>query len=710
MHNRDFFCLLFLFQVLTLLSVVFNIFLVRQVFSFLFLAILPGFLFLKIFRVNLVFLKTVIYSLGLSLALLMVLGLLLNTLLPEMGVLAPLTTINIVFSMSIVTLFLSFLLLKRDRFIGTEISQVSSNFKLPSFAILLVVFPFLTILGAELANFSKNTIILMLLTVFTMIIVFCIFFKRLLPRSSYPLALFLIAFFLLIGTSLVSNYLLGTDVQVEFYFAKLTNINSFWNYAIAQQYNGMLSVTVLPVIFAKFMNFDIEWIFKFVYPLIYCLVPITLYLAYRKQTNPTVAFLGVFLFMSMDTFFLQMLGLARQMVAELFFALIILLFVEETLSISKKRVLFVIFSFILIVSHYSLAYLFAFLVLLSLLINWLFNRGENKSKPLILPVMASVYILAILGWNLLVSPSAFNSLLQFVTFVSGRVSEFSQTPGVTGLMPAYLSPLHDVSKYVFLLVQGLIVIGLFELIVKRKKRLNVEYSAMCVGSFAVLVLMILVPSFGSAGLNETRFYHIALFFLAPLCITGTMFLAGLAMKIKSKLFSPKTSIARNIRKKIKLMTLFLITVLIVSFFAFQVGFVYEVAGDVPTSITLSIDRPKSWTLYMNQLVINDRQVAASQWMLTYSDNNSKIYADIGNPLLSYGMVEQGRLFILDPAISPREISSSYFFLGKINVNGQNGQIIDNTGFGNITDFSSILNSTDKIYTSGNCDIYKGFSS
>ncbi len=606
MQSRD---LLFIFQVLTLLAVGLNIFLVRQVFSFVFLTFIPGFLILKLLKINLSFLKTILLSLGLSLAFLMFFGLLLNTLLSVMGVLDPLSTFNIVVSVSLVTLLLSALLYKREK-----PKDFSISIKLPRFAILLLAIPFLTILGSELANVNKNTILLMLLTVLSMIIVFCVFFKRLLPLKIYPLALFSIAFFLLIGTSLVSNYLLGADVQIETYFATLTYTNSFWDWTIPHAYNGMLSVTVLPVIFSKFMNISIVWVFKLAYPLIYSLVPIGLFLAYRKQTNPIVAFLAVFFFISIDTFFLQMLGLARQMIAEVFLVLLVLLFVEEKLEISKKRWLFIVFSVGLIVSHYSIAYLFTFLILLSLLLSRFFNRADHKSKPVIVPVTVLGYIAAIFGWNLLVVPAAFNSLWVWVMYVSNEVFELAQTPGIEGLMPAYLSPLHNVSRYVFLLLQGLIVLGFIGLLFRRNTKFNAEYSVMCMGGMAVLLMSMLIPSFASSGLNITRFYHLSLFFLAPLCITGFIYIVGLAIKIRVRIFPLRMNINRTLRKKFKMACLILMAILLVSLFAFQVGFVYEVADDVPTSISLSMDRPDSWTLYLNQLYINPEEVYASKWL------------------------------------------------------------------------------------------------
>lgn len=500
---------------------------------------------------------------------------------------------------------------------------------------------------------------------------------------------------------------MGADVQPEAYFATLTSVNSFWDHTIPYSFNGMLSVTILPTIFSKFMNFDIVWTFKLCYPLIYALVPIALYLGYRKQTSPLVAFLAVFLFMSMDTFYLQMLGLARQMVAELFFALLIFLLAEERLSTSQKKGLLLIFSVSLIVSHYSIAYLFAFYLILTLLFQRFFDRTDHKSARVITPAIVAGYFAATLGWDIFVSPSVFKSLEAFVTYVSGRISELSPAPGITGLMPGYLSPLHDVSKYLFLVVQGFIAMGFIGLLIRRKtSRFNKEYSAMCVGSFAVLLMTVLIPSFGSAGLNETRFYHLSLFFLAPLCITGLIFVVGLVAKIKVKLFPTTLNIHRSLSKNFKKACLFLMAVLLVSFFAFQSGFVYEVANDVPTSFSLSVNQQGNWTLYLNQLHITPQEVAASKWLATYHDNQAVVYGDSGSQYLnSYGLINPANVRLLDPSIQGLVSSPSYYFFGTFNLEGQK---VEGSGAEwNLSSFSFILNNNDKIYSNGGSEIYYG---
>jgi uncharacterized membrane protein len=705
LNSREILIVLLTVEFATIAAIGLNVFFARQVLSFVFLTFVPRYMLFRLLKAKDVgCLETALFSVGLSLIFLMFSGLLLNTLLPLFGYATPLSTTSIAVFVIAATLILTGAAFVR----GEKASATPQpEFRVTPIVAFFIALPFITIVGAELAAIFNSTILLMALTALIPVLVFFIFYRRALPQRSYPLVLFSIALFLLIGTSLISNYVIGTDVQTETYFAQLTSVNSFWNPAIQQPYNGMLSVTVLPTVMSKVMAFDISWIFKLVYPAIFAAVPIALYIAYRKQTSTVIAFLAVFFFMSIDTFFLQMLGLARQMIAEVFFGLLILLLVDKKLKVNKKRLLFFVFGAGLIVSHYSLGYILVFYIVLTLLLARFFKRPDNASKPVVTPLLAGGLIGLTLGWDLFVAPSAFKSLETFVTYVLEQVQAHAAAPGVGGLMPAYSTPLHDVSKYLFLLLQGLIVLGFLGLLVRRKSdRFNGEYAAMSIGSFTILLLTILVPSFGSAGLNVTRFYHVTLFFLAPLCITGPIFAIGTAAKIKNKVLPPHKT-GRTISRNLKKATIFVVTVLLVAFFLFQVGFIYEVASDsTPSSLALSKGRMQSWTLYLNQLYIDPPEVTAAQWLTAHANPQALVFADFGAKYVtSYGGVPYDTYHLLDPGLETWLSTSNYFLFGAWNL--QHGKVEGMIQEWNMSDFDFVQTGADKIFSNGATDIYYG---
>src|SRR2546429_4172105 len=83
------------------------------------------------------------------------------------------------------------------------------------------------------------------------------------------------------------------------------------------------------------------------------------------------------------------------------------------------------------------------------------------------------------------------------------------------------------------------------------------------------------PYFAGA-LNATRLYHIALFFLAPLCVTGVTFFSKLWTR---KLRASSTPV--HVRRGAQRAPTIAVGLLLVGYFLFTSGFVFQVTGDVP---------------------------------------------------------------------------------------------------------------------------------
>ena len=296
-------------QLATYIVVFLDIPFLRQVTTFIYLSFLPGSLILRIVKLDKISpIKGILFSLGLSIAFLIFVGLLLNEIYPVLGILDPLSTFPSVASICAVILVLYVVTYHR----GKDFSKsITTNLKFHALVPLLICVLFMTIFGTILASTSGSNSVLLLLVIVTSLLVLCSFSKRLVPPRLHPLVVIVISFFLIFHVSLISKYLVGYDINLEIYFAKLTYNASFWDRTIPHVYNSMLSVTILPAIYSNFLGLDLNWVFKAVYPLIYSIVPLILYLAYRKLTSSRIAFLSVFLFMSMDGFWL-MVGIARR--------------------------------------------------------------------------------------------------------------------------------------------------------------------------------------------------------------------------------------------------------------------------------------------------------------------------------------------------------------------------------------------------------------
>jgi uncharacterized membrane protein len=465
-----------------------------------------------------------------------------------------------------------------------------------------------------------------------------------LPPRLYALAVFIIALSLLYSSSLISNYLVsfGSDVPTEYFIFKITEDNAYWSFHLPflsllyGRVNAMLSVTILPTIYSTLLNIDSTLIFKLLFPLIFSLVPLGLYQVWQTFVDKKYAFISAFLFMAQGTFYSELLGLNRQMIAELFFVLLLLIITEKKMKSTSKLICFMIFSFALVTSHYSLAEIFLFFISFALISLLVLKRPSRN----ITVSMVIFFFVIMFTWYLFTSGSTvFDSFLEFGEHIYTQLGDFfnpkSRGEGVLrGLgLEAPPSIWNMISRAFAYVTQALIVVGFVGLILRRtKNRFETEYFMFSSAAMALLAALILVPGLANT-LNMSRFYHILLFFLAPFCVIG----AEVIVKLLSK------------REKEFGVSLLLLVVL-VPYFLFQTGFVYEVTGSESWSLPLSSHRMDGYKLYCDLGYIDDWSVFAAKWMRKNVDMKyTQVYADLpsrANVLISFRPINGGNILPL----------------------------------------------------------------
>ncbi len=381
------FIVVFLFQAILWSSIILdfygiNIPFIREFAAFIALFFLNGVLILRILRIHeLDNIKTILYTLGISTATIMFFGMFVDLFYPFLGITQPIATDPLLITFTMFTFFLCFLSYLRDKdfkrpeYLDTDASAVP--------ILTFILLPFIAIFGTYLMNTYQNNIILVLMFFLIAFVPFLVAYNKFIPKKLYPLAIFSMAVTLLFSTSLISNYITGWDINIEYYFSSLVVNNSNWDSSIPDLLNAMLSLVIIVPIFSKISGLTIVNIFKVIYPFIFAFVPLGLYSIFSGQTNKKVAFFACFLFISIFMFFLEMPYLARQEIGELFFVLIIMLMVENRLTDKNNLILTIIFIPALLVSHYSMDYIYIFLVLAAYLIVLLRSRNLTEKYPIL---------------------------------------------------------------------------------------------------------------------------------------------------------------------------------------------------------------------------------------------------------------------------------------------------------------------------------------
>ena len=708
----------------------------RQFIGFIYLTFVPGIIILRILKLHkLGNIETLLYTVGLSIATLMFTGLFMNSVYPLFGISGPISITPLIITISVLVLVLCVLCYMRDKDFSNP-SFIDIKNVLSSPALFLCLIPFLAVFGTYLVNFHQNNIILMFLIVILALIVVLIAFDKFIPKNLYPLAVFVIAISLLFHRSLISMYLWGSDIHGEYYLCNLVKMNSIWDPTMQGGCNAMLSLVMLAPSYSIISNMDITWVFKIIYPLLFSLVPLGLYRVFQKQTNDKIAFLSCFFFVSFVVFFSEMLALARQQIAELFLVLLILSMIDKNMSKTKRSLLFIVFGISLAVSHYGLSYIYMFCLISAWVIlvladnpamqklrdNFHSNFGRKREKlagnPISLKMedrtisstFVLLFIIFTLTWYMYVSSSsAFNAIVRIGDHMASSIfTEFLNPEAAQGLniiLKATTSPLHDVLKYLHLLFQFFIFVGVIALILKRKEmKFEREYTAFSYVNFAICFGGIALPYFASA-LNTTRLYHITLIFLAPFCVIGGI----TVFKVISRAVKASWTDQR-VRSSLKVLSVFLVI-----FLLFNSGFVYEVAKDHPGSISLSQESCKNSEDIKDRAAINslnvfEQDVYGVKWLSKNRENNKKIYTDcVGRaPLVSYGMVERETLIRMSNTTKIRK--EAYTYLSYPNIVGKIAMVYyagpqKRVDVYNTTEIFYILNTTNEIYSNGGSEIY-----
>jgi len=334
----------------------------RQIAGFVLLAFVPGILLLRILRIhNISIIESLLYSIGLGLAFVMAVGALANFALPPLGIKHPITVGPLVVSFTVFLLILGVFAYLRDKDFrlaktpaDADKKTIKAGFNGINPYLLAVLLPLLAILGTSMANAYQSNLLLLVLIVIVAIIIGLVAFNKFIPPQAYPFTIVMMALALLYQTTLISNYLVGSDIHLEYYFAWLVEKNGFWNAAVTVPINACLSIVILAPVYSLLLNIDIIWLFKIVYPLLFALMPLALFRMLRLQIRPQYAFLATAFFITMPMFTMDMVQLARQQVSQLFFVLVILLMVDRKLTLAQRTTLVLIFGFGVIVSHYGM--------------------------------------------------------------------------------------------------------------------------------------------------------------------------------------------------------------------------------------------------------------------------------------------------------------------------------------------------------------------
>ena len=281
----------------------------------------------------------------------------------------------------------------------------------------------------------------------------------------YVASLASIALSLGLSVSLRSNHLLGFDINQEYQVFHAVMQQGIWQpHFLDSAYNACLSITIVPAVLNTVIPVSNEYLFKVVMQLLLGIIPLISFViaARRFNGNKQFAYITGLLFIAQAQFIFQFPGLIRQQVALLFFGLMFMVLSAPEYSRRLKSTLTLVFGLAMVLSHYSTAYIcIAVLIIIwgarpilrkmqALAAGWRSRRtavavAQPTEHMVVSPILISVLLLFTFLWYgqlLQASGGIVQKITASVTNLNESFKEESRSDFLAGAF-GYASPGQD---------------------------------------------------------------------------------------------------------------------------------------------------------------------------------------------------------------------------------------------------------------------------
>lgn len=450
----------------------------------------------------------------------------------------------------------------------------------------------------------------------------------------------------------------------------------------------------------------------YVMPILFSIVPAVLYKIYRKILAPDGAFLAVFLFMSYPSSYQEITELGRQEIAEVILVLLLWLIVSAYARIGGRSGLqsvFLLLTFGLVVSHYSLAYVYTFVLVGSVL----FARLSRRAHGLVTLGASLLTTVIALTWYLVVAGGAsFNSLGVFTSYVvkglqhdflnpSTRPDVLLQAVGAKSALPGLL---HDLNRMVQSTVILVLLFGFIVFLYRGQKKTEEKVAFPIIVTGVILLVSAAVLPFFAGGLNLSRFFHVSLLFASPCIVYGFSGLEQALHRVRS-LTHRESALSPHCSRGFRLSA----TTIVLLYFLFTSGWFWAVSMDKPTSLILDRERMLSYPDPILRIQYYDgytplEDIAAARFIGVHLRGGASLCAETRSRhqvLVSVGGVPEA-----GPELpSDCEFSTSYIYLSTLN--SRYGEGLSSEGIPwYVSEFAPNLAAKNRVYSDGGAILYE----
>lgn len=327
--------------------------------------------------------------------------------------------------------------------------------------LLLFVLPFIGGFSGVFINRYQARFLAIIVIVLIAVLV-PVFFVLRINENRYPLLAWSVALTLLLQNSVRTIYLNRGDGKYEYYLARVTMEQGYWDPAIALNKNSMLRVMVLHPVFTAVTDIPLFWEFKLIHPLLFSTIAVGMYLIFRRQFGAPVAILSVLTYVFLHPFYNRLSRDTRTGIALFFLVACVLLWTETEISHRKMSILTPILLFGLLTAHYGTFLLFLFMVSGAVIFVYLESKvsGNLQRRSYIaIPLIAGAMMFVWYNYTSSGQPFRTLAILSIGTLVNITESFGLESRATQVISTGYSSFTMQFIKYEFIVVTLLSAIG-----------------------------------------------------------------------------------------------------------------------------------------------------------------------------------------------------------------------------------------------------------
>lgn len=541
------------------------------------------------------------YSVGVSMAFLVLLGLGTYVAFGALGLEQPMTAMPWMLALALVAMASRAYGRTADSFVFRR--PVAVSFRTLFSGILLLLLPLLSVAATTAVNGGGSTLPTLVEIVLLGVVVLLVV-SGAIPAKLRAFAIWAVAISVLWQMTLVSSHLWGWDVHFEYYTSRQVLQDGPWSPMAPGVTNSLLSVTFLAAVYSSVTGVDPVWVYKIVFPLVGSLLPVAVYhLGTREFTDEWVGTLAPFALIFYYGFFKIMPD--KQLVSQVFLALVLVTLLDDSVRGLRKRALAVTFGTMVILSHYGVSLLFVALLTATIAVVAVAKRLRvvDADAP---TVLSSTFVALLgiewLGWYLFSATG--ENFDRVVVVIGSLITEGLGTSGRSGVGYAtktFESPYWMVYKVLLAALIGLLCVGvlwtLYTIVTGRNDRTHPEYAVF--SSF--LLLFLVASALLTFGVGFDRTLLLVLTALPPFAVVGLRVLFSVPLLASRRIrFNPSSRTIASV-----------FAVFLVVLFLFSSGAAFAMADQDVPAYSINLDKDAGWPVY------DDSEVAATRWLDEY---------------------------------------------------------------------------------------------